>query len=202
MLNDWSTALVLAVGAGVGLAAVLGTLRLLYGWSLKPLIYITLFPLIGLTIYLNSDPELAIILGLAWDCGAVTTGPVTVPLVLALGIGIATAAGKGASPLAGFGIVTLASLFPIIAVILLALFVSSVTSPEEIIAAAQSASQLVASTGETTWLDSSPWQEIGSGIRAIVPLVAFLVIVLHYILKERLKEKTTIVYGSHSVCSA
>jgi len=194
MLNDWSTALVLAVGAGVGLAAVIGTLRLLYGWSLKPLIYATLFPLIGLTLYLNSNPELAIVLGLAWDCGAVTTGPVTVPLVLALGIGIATTAGKGASPLAGFGIVTLASLFPIIAVILLSLFVSSVTTPEEIIAAAQ----LVASTGETgetAWLDTSPWQEISSGIRAIVPLVAFLVIVLHYVLKERLKEKGTIVYG-------
>ncbi|MES0371851.1 MAG: DUF1538 domain-containing protein [Mariprofundaceae bacterium] len=195
MLNHWSSALVLAVGAGVGLAAVLGTLRLLNGWSLKPLIYITLLPLIGLTLYLNSDPELAIILGLAWDCGAVTTGPVTVPLVLALGIGIATTAGKGASPLAGFGIVTLASLFPIIAVILLALFVSSVTSPEEIIATAQSAAQTMASTGETGWLDSSPWQEISSGIRAIIPLVAFLVIVLHYILKERLNDKATIVYG-------
>ena len=195
MLNSWSTALVLAVGSGVGLAAVLGTLRLLYGWSLKPLIYATLLPLIGLTAYLSSDPDLAIILGLAWDCGAVTTGPVTVPLVLALGIGIASTAGKGDSPLAGFGIVTLASLFPIIAVILLTLFISTVTTPEEIIATAHSAAQLMASTGETAWLDSSPWQEIGSGVRAIVPLVAFLVLVLHYILKERLKERGTIIYG-------
>jgi len=195
MLNDWSATLVLAVGCGVGLAVVLGTLRLLYGWSLKPLIYFTLLPLIGLTAYLSSDPELSVILGLAWDCGAVTTGPVTVPLVLALGIGIATAAGKGKSPLAGFGIVTLASLFPIIAVILLGLFVSSITSPEEIIAAAQNAQTLTALTSETPWLESSPWQEMLSGIRAIVPLVAFLVIVLHYILKERFRNKVTIIYG-------
>ena len=195
MLNDWSDILVLAVGCGVGLAVVLGTLRLLYGWSLKPLIYFTLLPLIGLTAYLSSDPELSVILGLAWDCGAVTTGPVTVPLVLALGIGIATAAGKGKSPLAGFGIVTLASLFPIIAVILLGLFVSSITSPEEIIAAAQNAQTLTALTSETPWLESSPWQEMLSGIRAIVPLVAFLVIVLHYILKERFRNKVTIIYG-------
>ncbi len=195
MLNDWSGALVLAVGCGVGLAVVLGTLRLLYGWSLKPLIYFTLFPLIGLTAYLSSDPELSVILGLAWDCGAVTTGPVTVPLVLALGIGIATAAGKGKSPLAGFGIVTLASLFPIIAVILLGLFVGSITSPEQIIAAAQNAQTLTASTSETPWLESSPWQEILSGIRAIVPLIAFLAIVLHYILKERFHNKVTIIYG-------
>ncbi|MCF7821621.1 MAG: DUF1538 domain-containing protein [Mariprofundaceae bacterium] len=195
MLNDWSTALVLAVGSGVGLAAVLGTLRLLYGWSLKPLIYLTLLPLIGLTAYLSSDPELSIILGLAWDCGAVTTGPVTVPLVLALGIGIASTAGKGKSPLAGLGIVTLASLFPVIAVILLALFVSSVTTPEQIVAATRSAQHLVAAAGGTPWLESSPWQEISSGIRAIVPLVAFLVIVLHYILRERLRNRGTIIYG-------
>ncbi|MFC1537125.1 DUF1538 domain-containing protein [Pseudomonadota bacterium] len=195
MLNDWSTALVLAVGSGVGLAAVLGTLRLLYGWSLKPLIYLTLIPLIGLTAYLSSDPELSIILGLAWDCGAVTTGPVTVPLVLALGIGIASTAGKGKSPLAGFGIVTLASLFPIIAVILLALFISSVTTPEQIIAAVQSAQSLMKTSDGTPWLETSPWQETLSGIRAIVPLVAFLVIVLHYILKERLRNRGTIIYG-------
>ena len=195
MLNDWSAALVLAVGSGVGLAAVLGTLRLLYGWSLKPLIYTTLLPLIGLTAYLNSDPELSNVIGLAWDCGAVTTGPVTVPLLLALGIGIASTAGKGASPLAGFGIVTLASLFPVIAVILLGLFISSITSADEIIAAAQGAKLLAASTAGASWLDSSPWQEISSGIRAIVPLVAFLVIVLHYFLKERLRRKGTIIYG-------
>ena len=62
-------------------------------------------------------------IGLAWDCGAVTTGPVTVPLVLSLGIGIAASAGKGDSELSGFGIVTLASLFPIIGVFLLALYI-------------------------------------------------------------------------------
>ncbi len=58
------------------------------------------------------DPELATIVGLAWDCGAVTTGPVTVPLVLALGIGVANSGGKGSGQLSGFGIVTLASIFP------------------------------------------------------------------------------------------
>ena len=73
------------------------------------------------------------ILGLAWDCGAVTTGPVTVPLVLSLGIGIAASAGKGDSSLSGFGVVTMASLFPIIAVLILAIYVSQTTSVDEII---------------------------------------------------------------------
>ncbi len=195
LLNDWSLALVFAVGAGVGLAAVLGTVRLLYGWSLKPMIYATLIPLVGLTWFMAADPQLSLILGLAWDCGAVTTGPVTVPLVLALGIGIASTAGKGESPLAGFGIVTLASLFPIIAVILLGLFVSTISSPEAIIAAVQSAQQSAAAESSVSWFESSPWQEVLTGVQAIVPLVAFLMIVLHLILKERLRHRGTIIYG-------
>jgi hypothetical protein len=73
-------------------------------------------------LYAFFDPVLNPVIGLAWDCGAVTTGPVTVPLVLALGIGvcrIVSAEGSGSS---GFGIVTLASLFPILAVLGLAFY--------------------------------------------------------------------------------
>ena len=72
-----------------------------------------------LQIILVGQPELRETLGLAWDCGAVTTGPVTVPLVLALGIGVCRIVGGEDTRNAGFGIVTLASLFPILAVLLL-----------------------------------------------------------------------------------
>ena len=116
----------------MGLAAVIGTIRFVKGWSLKPLIYLALAPTIGLTLYAWLNPDLRTILGLAWDCGAVTTGPVTVPLVLSLGIGIAASAGKGDSSLSGFGVVTLASLFPIIAVLSLSIFVSFQITPEQI----------------------------------------------------------------------
>ncbi len=119
----------LVVGISVGLAAVLGTLRFVYGWSLKPIIYMALIPVLVLTVFASVDPQLKHIIGLAWDCGAVTTGPVTVPLVLSLGIGIAAAAGKGDSELSGFGIVTLASLMPIIGVFLLGLYLSFGCSP-------------------------------------------------------------------------
>ena len=95
LLNDRSGTTVLLVGLGVGLAAVLGTVRFLRGWSLKPLIFLSLTPTLVLSVIAFLDPELSKIVGLAWDCGAVTTGPVTVPLVLALGIGVAAAAGKG-----------------------------------------------------------------------------------------------------------
>ncbi|MDX8397661.1 MAG: DUF1538 domain-containing protein [Mariprofundaceae bacterium] len=197
MLNEWSGVLVLVVGIGVGLATVLGSLRLLYGWSLKPLIYLTLTPALGLSVFFMQDAQLSTLLGLAWDCGAVTTGPVTVPLVLALGIGMAAAAGKANSPLAGFGIVTLASLFPVIGVMLLTLFVATTQSPESIIAAVQ-AQQALGAAGSSevaAWYMMTPGQEIVSGLRAIVPLVIFLMIVMKLILGEGLSRAGVIIYG-------
>lgn len=191
MLNQWSELLVLVVGIGVGLAAVLGTIRFLYGWSLKPFIYLTLIPLLGLTLYMSQDPHMAPILGLAWDSGAVTTGPVTVPLVLSLGIGISAAAGRGDSSLSGFGIVTLASLFPVLAVLGLALYVIGQQTPEQIIEAA-SAATLVA---ETSWIQVSPGLEIIGGIRAIVPLVLFLLFVLLFIVKQKPSRPMITAYG-------
>ena len=192
LLGEWSGTLVLVVGMGVGLAAVLGTSRFLYNWSLKPMIYMALVPTIGLTVYCMQDPDLANILGLAWDCGAVTTGPVTVPLVLALGIGIAASGGKGDSSLSGFGIVTLASLFPIIAVLCLAVYVSTVTTPEAIIAAAQASTAVAA---VPAWHELTPWAEIKGGAQAIIPLVIFLFLVLKLVLREKVQEAGILTYG-------
>ncbi len=197
LLNDRSGATVLLVGLGVGLAAVLGTVRFLRGWSLKPLIFISLTPTIILSVIAFMDPELNKIVGLAWDCGAVTTGPVTVPLVLALGIGVASAAGKGAdSSLSGFGIVTLASVFPILGVLLLSFYTAYTVPPEVIIAKAAEvklAAQFAAA--QPQWYEATPWTEIILGVRAIVPLVIFLGIVLFVILREKLKNAFITYYG-------
>lgn len=122
LLNDFSGQLVAAVGIGVGVAVMLGILRFFYGWSLKVFILPLVTLLCGMTLYAFVDPLLNPVIGLAWDCGAVTTGPVTVPLVLALGIGVCRIVGTEDSGSSGFGIVTLASLFPILAVLLLAFF--------------------------------------------------------------------------------
>ena len=193
LLNQWSGVLVLVVGVGVGLAAVLGTVRFLYGWSLKPYIYLTLVPLLALTMWAMADEELAKTLGLAWDCGAVTTGPVTVPLVLSLGIGIASAGGSGKSSLSGFGIVTLASLFPVLGVMILAFYLASTTTPEAIIAAASAAA---ATAGEVSaWHEQTPFAEIIGGLRAIVPLVLFLLLILKVLLREKVHETGIVAYG-------
>ena len=193
LLNNWALPLVLMVGAGVGIAAILGTVRFVRGWSLKPMIYFAIFPVFLLTIYAWFDPNLRSVLGLAWDCGAVTTGPVTVPLVLSLGIGIANAAGKGGSSLSGFGVVTMASLFPILAVLILAIFVSFAVTPDEIIAAAKTAGSVV--VDQSSIWDQTPLVEIVLGVRAILPLVLFLMFVLFVVLKSTLPNKMVTVYG-------
>ena len=193
LLNNWTLPLVLIVGAGVGFAAILGTVRFIRGWSLKPMIYLALVPIVILTAYCWVDPNLRSILGLAWDSGAVTTGPVTVPLVLSLGIGIANAAGKGESSLSGFGVVTMASLFPILAVLCLAIYVSFNVSPEQIIAAAAVGKTLA--TAEPSIWDQTPLVEIVLGVRAILPLVIFLMFVLFVILRTSLPNRMMTTYG-------
>jgi hypothetical protein len=194
LLTSYSSALVLVVGVGVGIAAVLGTMRFIYGWSLKPMIYLTLIPTIAATLYAHFHPELSKIVGLAWDCGAVTTGPVTVPLVLALGIGVASAVGTGNSSLSGFGIVTLASLFPILGVLLLAIALASALSPEAVLAAAEAA-KAAAAQAQSAWWEVTPGVEVVMGVRAIVPLVLFLFAVLLFVLRERLQNAGTVRYG-------
>ena len=178
------------VGAGVGLAAIFGTLRFVYGWSLKPLIFFALTPAALLTVLDRAGLEKCSWFGLGMRP---LQRAVTVPLVLAMGIGIANSAGKGDSTLSGFGIVTLASLFPVTAVLLLTLFVYFQISPAEIIANANLAS---ASAGSVVSIwEQTPAVEIVLGVRAILPLVIFLFLVLYFILKIKLSNKLVTIYG-------
>lgn len=192
LLNNWSEILVLVVGVSVGFAAVLGTMRFIYGWSLKVFIYITLVPILILTFYIMLNPNLDKILGLAWDCGAVTTGPVTVPLVLSLGIGVAMAVGKEHSSLSGFGIVTLASLLPVLGVMLLALYVFHTVPVEEILKTVHTYTNI---KNTIHWSSKTPFIEIIMGVRAIIPLILFLVFVMKIILKEKIHNSIHIIYG-------
>ncbi len=189
LLNQWSNVLVAVVGMGVGLAAVVATLRFVRGWGMKPLIYLTVIPVLGLSLYMQQDPILQAILGLAWDSGAVTTGPVTVPLVLALGIGVAAATSKQNAP-SGFGIVTLASLFPIFGVLLLGLYVATF-HPESL--------QIMqtASVAQNTPISAQQalWDAVLMGLRAIVPLIIFLLIVMKLILHRDLPNPKVLTYG-------
>ncbi len=124
LLNDGARFTVWAIAIGVGIAVVFGTLRFLFHWSLKPFIFILIPSLLALTWVIMADPRTMPILGLAWDAGGITTGPVTVPLVLALGIGISRIAGTNKNSAEGLGVVTLASAFPIMTVMILGLILA------------------------------------------------------------------------------
>lgn len=129
-LNRYASYLVAAVGIGVGIALALGMYRFLRGHSLKPYIYVMISLLLALSLYAYLSPNLRPLLGLAWDCGGVTTGPVTVPLVLALGIGISHVANRGGDKTeGGFGVVTMASLVPVILVLLMGILFSFKVPP-------------------------------------------------------------------------
>ena len=116
------------------------------------------------------------------------------PLVLSLGIGIANAAGKGNSSLSGFGVVTMASLFPILAVLILAIFCFNDYFPEEIIAAASSQVNTATAAAPSIW-EQTPIVETVLGVRAILPLVLFLMFVLFVVLKSSLPNRMITVYG-------
>ncbi len=103
----------LTVALSVGAAIVLGIFRILKGWPIQWLIMGGYVTVVAVTFF---APEA--IVGIAFDSGGVTTSTVTVPLVTALGVGLATSI-RGRDPLIdGFGMIALASLTPMIFVML------------------------------------------------------------------------------------
>lgn len=185
LLNQRSEQVVVAVAVSVGLAVLVSMLRFMQGWAMKPVVLIVTLACLALTWYLASDPALAPIIGLAWDCGAITTGPVTVPIVLALGVGVSAAAGREDNPLAGFGIVTLASLFPPLAVMALGVYTAQTADLGQLAAPAAAAGPG----------DGGLWGGALNALRAIVPLAALLWLIQRVWLREPLRHANLIGYG-------
>ncbi|RLA26057.1 MAG: DUF1538 domain-containing protein [Gammaproteobacteria bacterium] len=99
----------LTVALAVGFAIFIGVIRIIKGW---PLHYLVISGYIGIVIMTIFAPKE--IIGIAYDSGGVTTSTITVPLVTALGVGLASAI-KGRNPmLDGFGLIAFASLTPMI----------------------------------------------------------------------------------------
>ena len=109
-----STVLILTVSIGVGLFLLLCMIRILFSVSLR-LLLIVFYALIFIGAYL-SDPA---ILSVAFDSGGVTTGPMTVPFIMALGVGVASIRSDENAKADSFGLVALCSIGPVLAVMLL-----------------------------------------------------------------------------------
>ncbi len=99
----------LSVAVSVGVAILIGVLRILKGWPIYYLIIGGYLMVMLMTIFAPQE-----IIGIAYDAGGVTTSTITVPLVAALGVGLASVI-RGRSPLLdGFGLIAFASLLPMI----------------------------------------------------------------------------------------
>lgn len=108
--------LIFSIGIGVGIFLVIGALRILFQKSLK----VWLLAFYGLMFALCCLID-SINIPLAMDSGGVTTGPITVPFILAVGVGIATARSSRKTSADSFGLVAFCSIGPILTVMILAL---------------------------------------------------------------------------------
>ncbi len=107
--QSYAFGLRMTVAFSVGVAIVVGVLRIIKGW---PVQYLIIGGYIGVVIMTMFAPKE--IIGIAYDSGGVTTSTITVPLVTALGVGLASSI-KGRNPmLDGFGLIAFASLTPMI----------------------------------------------------------------------------------------
>ncbi len=112
-----STALILTIGAGLGLALAAAVLRQIIGLRIS--VVLSAGYAIALVIFLFISPEF---IAVSLDAGATTTGPITVPLILALGLGVARTVARAGSREEGFGLIGVASLGPVLLLALIGLF--------------------------------------------------------------------------------
>lgn len=116
---SYANGLRFTVAFAVGLAIVIGVLRIIRGWPIQYLILGGYVLVVLMTIIAPSW-----IIGIAYDSGGVTTSTITVPLVTALGVGLASAI-KGRNPMIdGFGLIAFASLTPMIFVMIYGMVIS------------------------------------------------------------------------------
>ena len=108
--------LILSVAAGVGLFLLLGFLRMLLGISLRLMLWISYAFVFLLVVFSPKD-----FLAVAFDSGGVTTGPMTVPFIMALGVGVSAIRSDRKAADDSFGLVALSSVGPILAVLVLSL---------------------------------------------------------------------------------
>ncbi|NTS76036.1 DUF1538 domain-containing protein [Catenovulum sp. SM1970] len=118
-IKDYANGLRFMVALAVGIAIVVGVLRILKGW---PIHYLIIGGYVIVVIMTGFAPDW--IIGIAYDSGGVTTSTITVPLVTALGVGLASSI-KGRNPmLDGFGLIAFASLTPMMFVMLYGLILN------------------------------------------------------------------------------
>lgn len=180
-----STALIFSIGIGVGAFLVLAVLRIVFRLNLAHLMtffYMLLFALAGLILVVGGENFLP----LAFDSGGVTTGPITVPFIMALGVGVAAALGDKHDRESSFGFIALCSIGPVLAVMILGLTANGdvpYTLPD------YSMESKLSSLGVTI---GHTFKEV---FIALLPIVAFFFILQFTLLKLPKKRIYQIIVG-------
>ncbi len=172
-----TTVLVLVVSVGVGLFLMLSMVRILRGIPLRWLL-VVFYGLVFL-LALLSEPDF---MSVAFDSGGVTTGPMTVPFIMALGVGVASIRSDSRAQEDSFGLVGLCSIGPILAVLILGFIYRSTPEDNDL--------RVLASYADTVALGRSYLSAIPENLRevgmALLPIVVFFL--LFQVVSLRLKR--------------
>lgn len=181
-----ATVLRFVVAGSVGFAILLGVFRIIKGHPIH--YYIISGYLIVVTITFFAPPE---IIGLSYDLGGVTTSTVTVPLVAALGIGLASNI-KGRNPVIdGFGLIAFASLTPMIFVQVYGIAVYNLVDAQAVANVVVKAT--VSSPTDITF--ESIFYGILSVIKDVIPIIAIILFFQYGVLKKPIQNLKTVILG-------
>jgi len=181
-----ATVLRLVVAGSVGFAILLGVFRIIRGHPIHYYIISGYILVVGVTFFAPNE-----IIGLAYDLGGVTTSTVTVPLVAALGIGLASTI-KGRNPVIdGFGLIAFASLTPMIFVQIYGIAVYNLVDAKEVADVVIKAT--VSSPSDITIF--SIFEGILNVIKDVAPILAIIFFFQYGVLKKHIKNLSTVLLG-------
>ncbi|GAB57622.1 DUF1538 domain-containing protein [Rheinheimera nanhaiensis] len=172
----------LIVACSVGMVMALGILRIILGWPIHWLMIGGYILVLTVTFFAPAE-----IVGLAYDSGGVTTNIVTVPLIAALGLGLASSI-KGRNPLMdGFGLVALAVMVPMISVQLYGIWVYNYSTAATVVAAATEAKPVF-------WLVKA-LIDLATMLKDILPMMLVVLVFQYVILRRPLANPIKVVLG-------
>jgi len=185
-----ATTLRMVVAFSVGFAIVIGVWRIIKGHPIHYYIISGYIMVVSATIFAPKE-----IVGLAYDLGGVTTSTVTVPLVAALGIGLASSI-KGRNPvLDGFGLIAFASLTPMIFVQFYGIFVYQFVDASEVVNILPVADTVAKTAAEFDFDLLSMLKGLGGVVVDVVPILAVILFFQYIILKKPIDNLKNVIIG-------
>jgi hypothetical protein len=191
-MERYALGLRLSVAVSVGLAILLGVIRIIKGWPLQYLIIVGYLIVVIMTAFSPDN-----IIGIAYDSGGVTTSTITVPLVTALGVGLASSI-KGRNPmLDGFGLIAFASLLPIIFVLLYGIVVEAGWLWEEPTCNA-AVTRVVAEINQSTDSSGIIREFINTllvTVRDVMPIILLIIFFQLFVIRQRVRHPKRLIAG-------